>query len=52
MLTHLGSTTTSAICAIVAANLILVGYVVVAFREDMDSQPAAVREKIAEKKER
>lgn len=47
-----GSTTTSAICAIVAANIILVGYVVVAFREDAAAQPSAVKEKMAEKKER
>jgi hypothetical protein len=47
-----GSTTISAICAIITANIVLVGYVVVAFREDAAYQPPAVREKITEKKTR
>ena len=31
---YLGNTTYSAICAVCAANLVLVGYVVVAFQEE------------------
>ncbi|KIR25984.1 hypothetical protein I309_05199 [Cryptococcus deuterogattii LA55] len=40
-----GSTTWAAISAIAAANLILVGYVVVAFREDAASRTGPVSEK-------
>jgi hypothetical protein len=38
---YIGSTTASAISAVVAANIVLVGYVVVAFRED--AAPSASR---------
>lgn len=40
-----GSTTFAAISAIAAANLILVGYVVVAFREDAASRTGPLPEK-------
>ncbi|WVQ76183.1 hypothetical protein IAR50_005843 [Cryptococcus sp. DSM 104548] len=40
-----GSTTFSAISAIVAANVILVGYVVLAFREDLGEEKKSVGEK-------
>ncbi|ODN76191.1 hypothetical protein L202_06112 [Cryptococcus amylolentus CBS 6039] len=40
-----GSTTFSAISAIVAANLILVGYVVLAFKEDLGDDKKPVGEK-------
>jgi hypothetical protein len=46
----IGSTTISAICAIITANMVLVGYVIVAFREDMAYPTPAAREKITEKK--
>jgi hypothetical protein len=39
-LTHLGNTTHSAISAVLAANVVLVGYVVVAFREEVASSTA------------
>lgn len=42
---YVGSTTWAAISAIAAANLILVGYVVVAFREDAASRTGPVSEK-------
>lgn len=52
MLTHAGrnATTYSAICAIVAANIVLVGYVVVAFREDMGDAAQVQNQKIAMEK--
>lgn len=42
---YVGSTTFAAISAIAAANLILVGYVVVAFREDAASRTGPLPEK-------
>lgn len=45
LLRYVGSTTFAAISAIAAANLILVGYVVVAFREDAASRTGPLPEK-------
>ncbi|RSH81456.1 vacuolar ATPase assembly integral membrane protein vma21 [Saitozyma podzolica] len=46
-----GSTTLAAISAVVAANIVLVGYVVVAFREDAAAPPSRAPPSAGRKKE-
>jgi len=48
----IGNTTYAAICAVAAANIVLVGYVIVAFREEAAPPPGSEKIRLEQRKDR